>query len=250
MLLDRMGEEGMDIFESWNEEVEDLQYDEMKERFENHFMGKENIIATRHRFLSIEMEAGETMDKYVERVDGCSRSCRFGGIREDMVVQMVIKGMKEDKLRKELLLKKGLNLAKLRELRAQFESAMAASKIISKGSVLEVEVIDRAQESQVNWMNSYRSRGRGAGNRRGRGRGATTGTTCYSCGGSGHFARNCPSQQNKAKETTRGECYNFREEGRFARECPKLRSKTGQYKKKGMHQVEEGGQSDTSDSSL
>lgn len=190
------------------------------------------------------------MDKYVERIDRCSRSCRFGDIRENMVVQMVIKGMKEDKLRKELLLKRGLDLQKVRELCGQYETAMAASRIIAKGPIQEVEAIEKEQEAEVNWVGSYR--GRGVGNYRGRGRGTATGFKCYSCGGSGHMTRNCPSPQDKQdnakKEAKKGECYTCGEEGHFSRECPKSKNKKGQQKR--MHMVEERQHSDTLDSSL
>ena len=251
LLLDKMGEIGMDVFDSWDEEVEDILYEDMKERFELHFTRKENIIATRHRFLSIEMEAGETMDGYVERIDRSSRSCRFGDLREAMVVHMVIKGMKEDKLRKELLLKKGLNLDMVRERCRQFESAMAASRIITKGGpVQEVEAIAREQEGEVNWVGSRRGRGQGAPSSRGKG--GATGSACYTCNGFGHFARNCPSQRERqgggAKEDKRG-CYTCGDKSHFAWECPKSRGRAKQQRK-AVNNVEEGEHSDTSNSSL
>lgn len=255
LLLDRMGEVGMNVFESWDMDIEELDFQQMKTRFEEHFTAKENILATRHRFFSMEQEAEETMDMFVERTERASRSCRLQD-REEMVVLVVVKGMKEDKLRKELLLKRELNLDKLRDLCNQYESAMAASRIISKSKgPQEVEAVTREQEDQaeIQWVSNHRGRGRGNATR-GRG-GRSTGTvfTCHSCGGTGHMARSCPSPQNKTgyrgSNLKKGACFNCGDEGHFARQCPRPKDKKSQDQQRRVNVVGEG-QSDSSDSSL
>ena len=103
LLVDSMGEYGMNIFETWRIEVKTMQYERLKTAFEEHFASRENIVATRHRFLGMEQNSEERLDKFIERVERRGSTCRWGGLEEEMNVQVVIKGMHVDKIRNELL---------------------------------------------------------------------------------------------------------------------------------------------------
>ena len=61
LLLDSMGEYGMNIFETWDGDVDAMQYEQLKVAFDNHFASRENIVATRHRFLCMEQRRDERL---------------------------------------------------------------------------------------------------------------------------------------------------------------------------------------------
>lgn len=44
LLLDKMGEIGMDIFESWDIAVEEMQYEELKNNFKHYFLRKKILL--------------------------------------------------------------------------------------------------------------------------------------------------------------------------------------------------------------
>ena len=239
LLLDSMGDYGMEIFETWDIDVETLQYTPLKMAFEEHFSNRENIVATRHRFLCLEQRSEERLDKYIERVERSGNTCRWGGLEEDMKVLIIIKGMHVDKIRNELLLKKELTMHKVKQICNRYESALAAAKILTKTdpkptsevdaieergdregiSADNVADIDRVGASNYGRGGGFRGRGYGRGRGRGRGRG------CWTCGEFNHDYRACRERAEKGKEEWRRtdgppKCYVCSSTAHIAKNCP------------------------------
>ena len=64
LLLDSMGDYGMEIFETFDIDVENLQCTPTKMAFEEHFSNRESIAATTRRFLCLEQRGEERLDEY------------------------------------------------------------------------------------------------------------------------------------------------------------------------------------------
>ena len=222
-LLNAIGEEGMAIFDTFDIAVQEIGYKDLIKRFEQHFGHRENVIILRHRFLGSRQSEGESVSSFIRRVSVAAGACELGALREDMIVQVVIKGMESAKLRGELLITADLDLAKLKEICSRFECADRTEDVL-RGREIEV---DRVRGERVTAEVLRVTLGR-----------------CFKCGNEGHFARSCPKGESKAivcfkcgKEghiyrfcpeaprVAKVKCFRCSEEGHFARICPKREHK-------------------------
>ena len=76
-----MGEQVDDIFISSEFTAEqEKNYEEVKEKFENYFIVKRNIIFEQAKFKSRNQRAGESVDSFItDLYGGLARYCNFGG---------------------------------------------------------------------------------------------------------------------------------------------------------------------------
>ena len=75
-LIYTMGEQADHIFISFEFTAEqEKSYEEVKERFENHFIVKRNVIFERAQFNSRNQRAGESVDSFITDLYGLARYC-------------------------------------------------------------------------------------------------------------------------------------------------------------------------------
>jgi hypothetical protein len=195
-LLTAMGEEGMAIFETFDIVTANMTYEGVIEAFQGYFGARENSIILRHRFLTIKQKEGESITEFERRVRVAAAGCALGGLREDMIVQVVIMGMLDVKLRNELLVTMDLDLTRLTQICNRYDSADRTT-VVLEGERRELDLV------------------RGGGSSQG-------GERCFACGERGHFARDCKTQTKKPQVAAkRGKCFSCGEEGHFARDCGK-----------------------------
>jgi hypothetical protein len=196
-LLTAMGEEGMSIFETFDINTAHLTYEGVVEAFQGYFGARENLIILRHRFLTIKQKEGESITEFERRVRVAAAGCALQGLREAMIVQVVIMGMLDVKLRNELLVTMDLDLTRLTQICNRYDSADRTT-VVLEGERRELDVV------------------RGGGS-------SPRGERCFACGERGHFARDCKAQMKKpqvaAPSAKRGKCFSCGEEGHFARDC-------------------------------
>jgi len=184
-LVGNLGEEGLAIFDTFKIEVEDLQYVELKGRFDEYFKGRENKVVLRHRFLNLKQSQGEELVAFAERVRAQAASCQLDAMEEDLTMHVIINGIRDDRLQGDLLQIKDATLTRIMERCTQYESAERSVRELKRGEECEVGALnkDRRVVEQAERCNNCGGQEHVAR--------YCPRITCFRCGGKGHITWGC-----------------------------------------------------------
>ena len=222
-LLNVIGKEGMDMYETfqWNVESDALKIDKVLKKFEERCVPARNETYERYVFFKREQLPSESLDSYITALMKLSESCGCGTLRESLVRDRLILGVKDDKVREKLLGKRALDLDKA------IETIKASQVTHSRATEISGEI-----HEDINALkHSSKSQGKG---KRGKtptrnlppNKGHPKPKECLFCGGNHPLERRlCAASGQKCKKCGK--------EGRFAVKC---RSKPEQAK---VNMVEE-----------
>ncbi|XP_055916267.1 uncharacterized protein LOC129949066 [Eupeodes corollae] len=93
LLLHYMGPDSLDIFNSFNEDLDKITYDVLVKKLDDYFLPKVNIIMERYSFFSRRQGPDESIDEFVTSLKNLSLTCDFETLREDLVRDIFICGL-------------------------------------------------------------------------------------------------------------------------------------------------------------
>lgn len=189
LLLHHMGSEALEIFHSFNVDLDSVTYDDLVEKFNTHFLPKVNLVMERHKFFTRMQLEGETIDEYMTVLKNLSLTCEFKTLREELVRDIFVCGLssKWSKIKERLLGEDKLTLNN--------------TVIISKNMVTAQESASQLQNevhvsSEINML---RKRTVNSCFRCGKNHGPKCpawGVTCHNCKKPNHFAVMCKSPKS------------------------------------------------------
>ncbi|UYV78388.1 K02A2.6-like [Cordylochernes scorpioides] len=81
------------------------------EALNNHFTPQKNVIYEQYIFNTLNQEENEGIDSYTNRLRGLASSCEYDILTEELIRDRIVLGMKDNRVRKKLLMEPKLNLS-------------------------------------------------------------------------------------------------------------------------------------------
>ncbi|KAI5743540.1 hypothetical protein M8J77_019372 [Diaphorina citri] len=197
MFLHLIGEECLHIFNSFglNDKLDNksLQLEEVISKFTDHFVPKKNLTYVRHKFFTRDQQEGESVENYVAVLNKMSYDCEFEKLREDLVKDILIVGMRNVQVKERLLrednldLDKAVRLCKTAEITSERMKTLDSATTPAKG--VKEEPVYYVQRSNVEKPRNTPH-------------GKNRVFSCYRCGEPGHYANRCRRgrQQNRLRD--------------------------------------------------
>ena len=106
-----MGDEADDILRSFALSEEDKKkYDVVKGKFDVHFDTRKNVIFERAKFNKKVQEDGEPVDDFITALYSLVEHCNYGALRDEMIRDRVVVGVRDDALSLKLQMNTKLTL--------------------------------------------------------------------------------------------------------------------------------------------
>ena len=112
-LIYSMGSEADNIGQSLGLTAEDQKkYDEVKKRLEDFLIVKRNVIFERAKFNLRSQQENEAVDMFVTDLHNLAEHCNFGVLREELIRDRIVVGIRDKALSEKLKLEANLTLEK------------------------------------------------------------------------------------------------------------------------------------------
>lgn len=180
LLLHFIGDRGVDIFNSFGIESDNVSYETVVTKFVEHFTPQKNVTMERYKFFSRKQIEGESFTDFITDLQNLSLSCEFENMREDLIRDIIIIGIRDNKMKEFLLRETKLTLSKALSICKTLElSKKQIEEINKKDSEIEVLSINKRScyTCGGNWSPSHQCPAKGA--------------TCKKCKKKNHFAKVC-----------------------------------------------------------
>ena len=133
-----MGQEADDIFSSFGLSEDDgKRYDLVKEKFESHFIKKRNPVFERAKFNLCKQEEGEAVDAFITSLYRLSEHCGYGGLRDELIRDRIVIGVRDKRLSTKLQMEEGLTLEKAVSMARQHEYVKNERAALRQESTIE-----------------------------------------------------------------------------------------------------------------
>lgn len=150
ILLHCLGPHAKELYDTFQfPEGEELNYDEIISKFDAHFNPRKNLTFNRYNFLTAKQDEAETFDEFYTRLRKLSEDCEFGALRNSLLKDLVIIGIRDKKLKERFLQENDIDLATVlkngRACEASRKQTIELNKF-SKNEMTYVHQINRPKD--------------------------------------------------------------------------------------------------------
>ena len=115
-LLYYLGENAEDVLDTTRISAENKKYSRVVEEFDNYFKVRKNIIYERARFNKRNQLPNKPVEQFITEVHRLGDSCEFGEMKEDLIRDRLVVGIREHSLSERLQMEPDLTLDKAKWL--------------------------------------------------------------------------------------------------------------------------------------
>ena len=95
---------------TFDDDAEQNNYDHVKEKFDHHFIAKKNVIYERAKFNQRVQGEDELVENFVADLFRLAELCEHGFLKDEMMRDRLVVGLRNDKLSEKLQMNSGLTL--------------------------------------------------------------------------------------------------------------------------------------------
>ncbi|XP_038139714.1 uncharacterized protein LOC119782701 [Cyprinodon tularosa] len=200
ILLHVMGEDALDIYNSFQLDEANITLAQLMEKFEEYFVPKQNVTFERYKFFTHNQKHGLPFDQYLAELHTLSKTCEFGNLRDSLVRDRIVCGTVDNALRERLLRETGLTLDKCVTMCRAAETTRAQAKELRRDETT-VHAVHKEQMRKKTFTKQKEKSaefkcGKCAGTHKPKSCPAY-GKSCNNCGKSNHYARCCKAAAKK-----------------------------------------------------
>lgn len=116
-LLHYIGDEGFKVYTTFHlEDEEQGKLQPLITKFEEHFIGKENLAYERYKFFTYRQSEGQTTEDFVVELKKKASRCKLETLQDSLVVTMLTCGIRNETIRERLLQEQTMTSDKAIEL--------------------------------------------------------------------------------------------------------------------------------------
>ena len=208
-----IGKEALEIHNGlpFRSEEEKSDITKVLELWETHCIGKTNIIYKRYKFNNRSQEQTESIDTYVTALQALAETCKFGTLKDHLIRDRIVCGVRENAVRRKLLQESGLTLSKCVDICRAVEATSAQLKEMAPSQ--QSSEVDRVVKAEPKKPNSRKEKKKspkdqlveeckfcGHQHERNRVKCPAYGQICSSCGKPNHFAVKCGKKSSDSKK--------------------------------------------------
>jgi len=204
-LIYSMGDRSEDILKSFALSEEDAKkYETVIGKFNNYFGKRRNVIYDRARFNSRSQQEGESVEDFIYHVNALADHCGYGQLRDEMVRDRIVVGIRDAKLSQKLQMDAELSLEKATKLVRESETIKLQQTTVRPDNTTDVGTVSRKPFKRHGQQNKQLQKPLRAPP-------TQPSATCFRCGQASHSRMQCPARDQV--------CHRCKKKGHFQKLC-------------------------------
>lgn len=210
ILLHCIGDEARTVSETFEIPDKEMTYDNIIKKFEEYYVPALNESVETFKFNSRTQGADETFEKFETDLRQLSNNCNFGSLRDRLIRDRIVAGIKCKVVQDRLLRTPNLTLSKACEIAKAAEQTMEQAAAINNGQLADVQAV--YQQQRKNKTEKKQIVCGKCGKTHKYKECPAYGKQCHTCKGNNHFSNMCfkkintgnsPSVKNRYVKTNK-----------------------------------------------